>query len=182
MEGRGVGAWHLPAGDFDLRNITQVTGYRSVNLVIHDAFGREQRIDTSYYSSEHSLKAGLHEYSYNLGALRENFGLDSNDYGPLAFAGFHRYGVTDALTLGVRAEAKNGLFNAGPTATIVLGSAGLLNVAGAVSGNGGHTGGAGLISYSYLGEHWNAGLLGRKDSQNYAALVNPSLDQRNYEA
>ncbi len=82
----------------------------------------------------------------------------------------------------IATEAKNGLFNAGPTATIVLGSAGLLNVAGAVSGNGGQTGGAGLVSYSYLGEHWNAGMLARKDSQNYAALVDPTLDRRNCEA
>jgi hypothetical protein len=133
IDGQRVRTLHLPAGDFDLRNITQVTGYRNVDLVIRDAFGREQRVDTSYYSSERSLKAGLHEYSYNLGAVRENFGLESNDYGPMAFAGFHRYGVTDALTLGVRAEGKSGLFNAGPTATIVLGSAGLLNIAGAVS-------------------------------------------------
>ncbi len=181
IDGQRVRTMRLPAGDFDLRNITQVTGYRSVDLVIRDAFGREQRIATSFYSSERSLKQGLHEYSYNIGALRENFGVESNDYGPLAFAGFHRYGVTDSLTLGVRAEGKSGLFNAGPSATIVLGSAGILNIAGAVSGDGDRTGSAGLLSYSYLGEHLNAGLLARKDSANYTALVDTTLDRRNYE-
>ena len=96
------------------------------------------------------------------------YGVESNDYGPMAFAGFHRYGVTDALTLGIHGEGKSGLFNVGPTARIVLGAAGLLNMAGAVSENDGHTGVAALVSYSYLGEHWNAGLLVRKESQNYS--------------
>jgi outer membrane usher protein FimD/PapC len=182
IDGQLVKTLRLPAGDFDLRNITQATGRRNVEVVIHDAFGRVQRLDTSFYSSENSLKAGLHEYSYNVGALRENFGVESNDYGPLAFAGFHRYGVSDTLTLGVRAEGKSGLVNAGPTATIVLGAVGILNVAGAVSESGGRTGGAGLVSYSYLGQHFNAGVLVRKDSPNYAALVDSGPDRRNYEA
>ncbi len=117
IDGQKVKTLRLPPGDFDLHNITQATGYRAVDLVIRDAFGREQRISAPYYSTDVSLKAGLHEYSYNVGALRENFGTESNDYGPLAFAGFHRYGVTDALTVGVRAEGKSGRFNGGPTAS-----------------------------------------------------------------
>ncbi len=181
IDGQLVRTLHLPAGNFDLSNITQVTGLRKVDVVIRDAFGRVQTLNTSFYSSENSLKAGLSEFSYNVGAPRENFGVESNDYGPLMFAGFHRYGVSDALTLGVRAEGKSGLFNAGPTATIVLGSAGLLNVAGAVSEVGGQTGGSGLVSYSYLGQHFNAGILLRKDSPNYATLVNSIVDRRNYE-
>ncbi len=182
IDGQRVRTLRLPAGNFDLRNITQSTGYRSVDLVIRDAFGREQRVNTSYYSSERSLKAGLHEYSYNIGAMREHYGIASNEYGPVAFAAFHRYGVTDALTLGIRADGKSGRFNAGPTATIVLGAAGLLNVAAAVSDVEGRTGGAGLVSYSYLGQHFNAALLARKDSPGYASLLDFGTDRRNYEA
>ncbi len=182
IDGQRVRTLRLPAGNFDLRNVTQATGYRNVDLVIRDAFGREERVNTSYYSSERSLKAGLHEYSYNVGAMRENYGIASNDYGPLAFAGFHRYGVTDALTLGIRADGRSGRFNAGPTATIVLGAAGLLNVAAAVSDDEGRTGGAGLVSYSYLGQHFNASLLARKDSPHYASLLDIRTDRRDYEA
>ena len=182
IDGQRVRTLRLPAGDFDLRNITQATGYRSVDLVVRDAFGREQRINTSFYSSDRSLKAGLHEYSYNVGALRENFGVESNDYGPLAAAAFHRYGLTDSLTIGARAEAKSGRFNGGPTATIVLGAAGLLNLAASFSDNSGRTGGAALASYSYLGQHFNAGLFARKDTRNYTTLVDFGQVQRNYEA
>ncbi|MCC7218039.1 MAG: fimbrial biogenesis outer membrane usher protein [Burkholderiales bacterium] len=197
IDGQRVRTLRLPAGEFDLRNVTQATGYRNVDLVIRDSFGREQRVNTSFYSSERSLKRGLHEYSYNVGALRENFGTASNDYGPLVFAAFHRYGVSDAVTLGVRAEGKSGLVSGGPSATFVLGSAGILNLAASASEYDGRTGGAALATYSYVGQHWNVAALVRKDSPNYANLsdvvlmrrpigydpaADPSFVRRNWEA
>ena len=182
IDGQRVRTLRLPPGEYDLRNVTQSTGYRSVDLVIRDSFGREQRVSSSYYSNERSLKAGLHEYSYNVGALRENFPFRSNDYGPVAFAGFHRYGVSDALTVGVRAEGKSGLVSGGPTAAILLGPAGLLSLAASFSDNDGRTGVAALANYSYQGRYVNAGLLARKDSRDYATLLDFGRGRRNYEA
>jgi outer membrane usher protein FimD/PapC len=175
IDGQRVRTLRLPAGDFDLRNVTQATGYRSVDLVIRDGFGREQRVTTSFYSSERSLKQGLHEWSYNIGALRQNFGVESNDYGPLAFAGFHRYGLSDTLTVGMRAEGKSGLVSGGPSATVVLGSAGILNVAVSASEYRGKTGGAALASYAYSGQHWNVAAFARKDTSQYANLSSFTL-------
>lgn len=181
IDGQRARTLRLPAGDYDLRNVTQTTGARSVDLVIRDAFGREQRLSTSFYASDRSLKAGLHEYSYNVGALRQNFGLESNDYGDLAFAGFHRYGISDALTVGVRGEGKSGRASGGPSAAIVMGSAGLLTLAASFSDDEGRTGAATLASYSYQGRHLNAGLVVRKDSPNYSTLFG-STERRNWEA
>jgi len=181
IDGQKIRTLKLPPGEFDLRDITQATGLRNVQLVIRDAFGREQKINAPFYSTDVPLKAGLHEYSYNVGALRENYGVESNDYGPLAFAGFHRYGVTDSLTLGVHGEGKSGLYNAGPTASIVLGAAGLLNLSAAFSGNDGRSGSAALASYTYVGTHFNAGLLVRKQSRNYTQLMQFGIQDRDYE-
>jgi outer membrane usher protein FimD/PapC len=180
IDGQRVRTLRLPAGEFDLRDITQAPGLRNVQAVVRDAFGREQQINAPFYSTQVPLKAGLHEFSYNLGFLREMYGVESNDYGPLAFAGFHRYGVTDSLTIGAHAEGKSGVYNAGATASGVLGAAGLLNVSGAGSGNGGHSGGALLASYSYLGTHFNAGLFVSKQSPSYVQLVQTGIDNRNY--
>lgn len=181
IDGQRVRTLRLPAGDYDLRNITQTTGARSVDLLIRDAFGREQRLSTSFYASDRSLKAGLHEYSYNVGALRQNFGLESNDYGDLAFAAFHRYGASDMVTVGLRGEGRSGRVSGGPTAAIVVGSAGLLSLAASFSDNEGRTGAAALASYTYQGRHFNAGLLVRKDSPHYATLLD-SNERRNWEA
>ena len=180
IDGQRVRTLRLPAGDYDLRNVTQTTGARSVDLVVRDAFGREQRVSTSFYASDRSLKAGLHEYSYNVGALRQNFGLESNDYGDLAFAGFHRYGVSDWLTIGVRGEGRQGRVSGGPSAAFVLGSAGLLSFAASLSDDDGRTGAAGLVAYTFQGRHFNAGLVARKDSPHYTTLVD-SMERRNWD-
>ncbi len=181
IDGQRVRTIRLPPGEFDLHNLTQSPGLRGVDVVIRDAFGREQRINSEYYSTEVPLKSGLHEYSYNLGALREMFGVESNRYGPLAFSAFHRYGVNDAFTLGMRGEGKKDTYNVGPTASLVLGADGLLNLSAAVSDKDGQRGGSALLGYSYIGLHWSAGLLLRKDTPNYATLADPSIDRRNYE-
>lgn len=181
IDGQRIRTIRLPPGEFDLRDVTQATGLRNVQLVIRDAFGREQKINAPFYSTDVPLKAGLHEYSYNAGALREMYGVDSNDYGPVAFAGFHRYGVTDSLTLGIHGEGKMGLYNVGPTASIVLGAAGLLNVSMAASGDSGRNGVAGLASYTYVGTHFNAGLLLRKQSRDYTQLMQGGIQDRDYE-
>ena len=174
IDGQRVRTLRLPAGDFDLRDITQAPGLRNVQLVIRDSFGREQKISAPFYSTQVPLKTGLHEYSYNLGAARQMYGVESNDYGPLAFAGFHRYGVTDSLTLGAHGEGKSGVYNAGATATVVLGTAGLLNVSGAASGNDGRSGGGALASYTYSGTHFNAGLLLRKQARTTPSSYRPA--------
>jgi outer membrane usher protein FimD/PapC len=182
IDGQKVRTLHLPAGPYDLRDITQAPGLRNVQLVVHDAFGREQTISAPFYSTQTPLKAGLQEFSYNVGALREMYGIKSDDYGPLAFAAFHRYGVTDSLTLGAHAEGKSGLYNAGATATAVLGAAGLLNVSAAASDNHGQSGAAALASYSYVGQHFNAAALVAKQTRNYVQLVSFGADARNYVA
>jgi outer membrane usher protein len=182
VDGQRINTVRVVPGEFDLRNITQSVGVRGVDLVIRDAFGREQRISTTYYSTDVPLKAGLQEWSYNAGALREAFGIESDRYGPLAFSAFHRMGVTDALTLGMRGEGRRGAYNAGPTATMVLGPFGVMGASAAFSQCDGRGGAAALVSYTYLDQHINAGVLLRADSRNYATLADSVIDRRKYEA
>ena len=56
----------------------------------------------------------MHEYGYHVGFLRKDFGIESNRYSDAVFSGFHRYGMNDTLTLGMRSEATCGIFNFGP--------------------------------------------------------------------
>jgi len=143
----------LSPGEFDLKNITPFGAAGAVEVVLKDAFGREQRLSYPFYFAGASLlKKGLQEYSYNLGFLRESYATDSNRYSDLAFSAFHRYGVSDTLTLGFRAEAKDNLFNLGPQATVLLGHAGLLNLSLAGStGASGDSGAAASAGYVYQG-------------------------------
>lgn len=175
VDGQRVRSERLSPGAFELRDILASAGSRSVQLVLRDALGREQRLDYSFYVSDQPLSQGLHEYSYNVGALRRDFGQASNQYGPAAFSMFHRYGVNDMLTVGLRADGGQGLVNAGPLATLKLGSAGVLGMAFAASSVAGLKGTAATMNYAYQSRRWSVGASLRRDSANYAELGDPNL-------
>jgi len=182
LDGQRIRSEKIKPGEFELRDILAYGGARNVQVVLRDAFGRVQQLNYSFYFSDQPLRQGLQEYSYNLGALRRDYGVASNHYGPLAFSMFHRYGLSDAVTLGLRAEGKRAVFNAVPTATVVLGSAGVVNMALAGSSLEGRRGAAGSASYNYQARSWSLGLSLRRDWGDYAALGDPpTISNRKYE-
>lgn len=95
----------VPPGQFLMPVVPIQTNPANIELVVRDALGRQQIITTSFYASSQLLKTGLNDYSFNFGKLRENFGLGSNDYGPLAATGLFRHGFSDRFTGEVRGEA-----------------------------------------------------------------------------
>jgi outer membrane usher protein len=173
VDGQKIRTEHVKPGPFELRDLAGYGGARSVQVVLRDPFGRVQDINFPLYFTDQPLSQGLHEYSYALGALRRDLGTSSNRYGPAAFAMYHRYGFNDSLTLGLRAEGTRTLFNGGPLATLVLGNAGVLNLALAHSSISGTSGSAALANYNYQSRHWNLSASLRRDSRRYAALGEP---------
>lgn len=89
----------LPPGGFDLRNLVATSGKHDLEITVKDIFGREEIIYVPFYTCDSILKRGLHEFSYNLGFLH-----DRGKYKKPAFSFFHRYGLNESLTLGVRGE------------------------------------------------------------------------------
>ncbi|WP_158596037.1 fimbria/pilus outer membrane usher protein [Oleomonas cavernae] len=94
----------LPAGPFSFNDLPVTTGAGETRLVVRDLLGREQVITSSYYVSGDALAAGTQEYSYELGALRDDYGRRSFDYGDAFLSGTHRLGLTDWLTAEVHGE------------------------------------------------------------------------------
>jgi outer membrane usher protein FimD/PapC len=161
----------LAPGRFDIRNITGYGGASLIEVVIRDPFGREQRLRSPSYYSDLLLKKGLHEYSYNIGALRRDFGTSSNDYGELAVSAFHRYALSDSLNLGFRGEGTGSVQNLGPQASLLIPSCGVFTVSAAAShGSGGKTGFAGLVSHGFQGNAINTRLFLKKTSRDYATI------------
>ena len=182
LDGQRIRSEKIKPGEFELRDLLAYGGARNIQLVIRDAFGRVQQFSYSFYFSDQPLQKGLHEYSYNFGALRRGYGIESNHYGPLAFSMFHRYGMSDAVTVGWRAEGKKAVLNAGPTATVVLGSAGVVNLALAGSSIEGRQGASGLAAYSYQARNWSWGLSMRRDWKDFGQLGDPpTFTNRRYE-
>ncbi|HMG46646.1 MAG TPA: fimbria/pilus outer membrane usher protein [Allosphingosinicella sp.] len=92
-------------GPFELRNVPVPSGGGQVRLVMRDLLGREIVSEQSYYASAQLLRAGLHDFSYEAGFLREAFGRRSNQYGEFFASTTHRYGISDRITGEATAQA-----------------------------------------------------------------------------
>jgi outer membrane usher protein len=178
LDGAKVGTEHLSPGPFELANISRHGGAGLLELVVKDPYGNEQRLLHPFYLAESLLKKGLHEYSYNLGVQRENFGTESFSYGEPAVSAFHRYGYSDGITLGLSGEASPDLYNLGGEASWSPGAAGVFK--GALAGHVGENGGgfAGLMRYTYLGRRASVRLGLAHYSVNYANLATAGREER----
>ena len=104
----------ISPGEFQLRNFSSYGGAGVVELVVRDSFGRESRYRYPFYAADNILlKKGLQDYSYNIGFFREKFASESNRYSKPAVVAFHRYGLSDSLSIGFRGATKKDVVNAG---------------------------------------------------------------------
>jgi outer membrane usher protein len=131
-------------GPFSIANVPVVTGQGDVRVVVRDLLGREQVITQPFYASASLLSAGLHDFSYELGFLREDFGVTSGDYGSGFLATTHRLGITERFTGEMHAELQADRQTAGMGSALLLQSFGILSDSIAFSH--GPSGAGGLLS------------------------------------
>ncbi|MFP5306931.1 MAG: fimbria/pilus outer membrane usher protein [Gammaproteobacteria bacterium] len=140
----------IEPGPFEITNVNYYGGLQDVVMVIRDALGREQVIEYPFYFSDSGLAAGLDDYSYHIGVLRESLGARSGDYGALAWSGRHRYGLSDTLTIGGEGQGGADYGHLGPSLVYRSNHFGVVGLSAAASwarGRGGS--GAWSASYSY---------------------------------
>ncbi len=111
----------VPPGPFSISTPPLVSGDGEVLLKVTDLSGQEQLISQRYYASSVMLAAGLSDFSFEVGALRRNYGLSSSDYGDAFASASWRQGLNDQLTV----EAGASLQQHGP-AGLLAGAAAAL--------------------------------------------------------
>jgi len=121
------------AGLFTINSIPTINGSGMLEVVTTDLLGRQQVISIPYYMSSQLLRKGLSQYSYEAGFVRENFSMESNDYGPLFTTFTHRTGLTERFTAGIHGEIAKDQQAFGLEAGTLLGNFAELSLAGAVS-------------------------------------------------
>ena len=114
-------------GPYSLTNLPFVNGAGDAVIVTTDAVGRQVTTTLPFYVSSSLLKQGLSDYSFSAGAIRENYGIKSFDYGAAAASGSWRYGLTRWLTLESHAEGSDSLAMGGFGALVKVGSLGVVN-------------------------------------------------------
>lgn len=142
----------LAPGTYSLNDFNYYGGRRDVRVVVRDAFGQEQVLEYPYYFTDRVLDAGLHEYRYHAGFLREDYAQPRDRYTQPALTASHRYGVSDHVTVGGRGEYADERYNAGPDLALRSDRFGIVS-AGVSYGHDPAAGGSGGVgtaaSYQY---------------------------------
>ncbi len=160
---------NVPAGPFQLSTAPIVNGAGSAQLVLTDALGRRDVIDMSLYATNRLLRAGLADWSVEVGPVRKSYGIASFDYAaqPMA-SGTWRYGVNDWFTAETHAEALAGLHNAGAGGNWLLGTrGGVLSLAYVRSEDHATSGSLRSWSYAWTGRVFNVSLASMRASDGY---------------
>jgi outer membrane usher protein len=168
VNGQLVRRLAIAPGAFTLRDLPVSVGAGQAQVIVRDAFGREQRIGSSFYTPASVLAKGLQQYRYGVGVQR----IATQtlwDYGSPAAVGEHRIGVREGLTLGGRVEAGRDLAGLAPSLALRL-PVGEVETMAAVSRSKGRTGGAGLLAWSYRGPRVSGALSWRGTTRDYAVL------------
>jgi outer membrane usher protein len=168
----------LPPGPFELRNLPATVGAGNAEVVIRDAFGRQQVISSPYYFTSNLLSAGIQEFSYNLGFLRDTDATGLGDYGSWALLARHRFGVTDDLSVGARVEAADDLVSGGPLVTMRLPFGGEVELTAAGSRNETDNGWAAGVAYNYTMRLLSVGGALRVFSDHYATTSLTAREDR----
>jgi outer membrane usher protein len=128
-------------GPFEIPQLPVVTGANTISMAVTDALGRQVTVTLPFYASAALLAPGLQSFSAQVGEIRQNYGLVSNDYGAPAATATYRRGVSSDVTVEASAEGTRGTVAGG--GGVVVNVADLAVVNAAVAGSKG-SGGSGL--------------------------------------
>lgn len=169
-----VSSQTVPPGPFSISKLPVITGAGEVQLVVRDLQGREQVVSQPFYGGQDLLRKGLEEFSYELGVVRENFGIRSNDYGPWLGTGTYRRGVSDSFTGEVHAEAMKDQVTLGAGGDVLIPQFGMINAYAAASQLNGVRGTSLLLGANRQARPWSFGARSQWASRDFAQVGLPA--------
>ncbi len=131
---------NVDPGPFSLAQLPIVTGANAVTLVTRDALGQQTTQTLPFYTTPRLLLPGLAAYSVEIGVMRNEYGVRSDDYSRYASSFTARYGLFRFVTVEAHGEAAASLGLGGTGAAVNLGNAGVLTASVAGSTQGSHDG------------------------------------------
>jgi outer membrane usher protein len=151
-----------------------------VRYVINDPLSRQSDVAFEYYATSSVLRPGLSEYAWSTGFVRKKYGQQSFDYGAPLLLGRYRVGLTNALTVGGRAELLRRRVSGGSELTLA-GKVGELNFASAASidvEGWARRGSAGQVGYYYQARRVSLRAVAKFTSRYYATANLAPTDDR----
>jgi outer membrane usher protein len=123
----------VPSGPFSIQDLPVVTGSGFATVVVQDLLGHQQSVTLPYYASPRLLPAGVNQFSYEAGFVRDNYGIASNDYGRFVAVGTRRHGFSDGFTGEVHAELLRNQQTVGVSGAYLMPLAGIVRASVAAS-------------------------------------------------
>ncbi|MCL6252125.1 fimbria/pilus outer membrane usher protein [Altererythrobacter sp. KTW20L] len=150
----------------------RINGAGLAQLVVTDALGQVNTFDFPIYDTPALLREGLTDWSIELGAVRQSYGLRSFDYAsdPVASTSL-RTGLSNYLTLEAHAEAGAGLVNGGAGAAWLMPFGGVLAGSVAASDHRGESGARVELGYSWTDSRFNLSATAQRASRDYRDLA-----------
>ncbi|HYF19408.1 MAG TPA: fimbria/pilus outer membrane usher protein, partial [Ramlibacter sp.] len=172
VDGSPVYRTTVGPGPIAVENLYWYGGARSVRITVTDASGRRQVVEQPYLFTESVLAQGLHEFSYFVGR-RARFAADeTREYPEPAWQAFHRYGLTDDVTVQAGGEGSDAFATMGIGATARHQRWGVFGLDVLVSTTDGSGRGAALAGrYSYLTPTITANLSHRLQSAEFTTFA-----------
>jgi outer membrane usher protein len=167
------GSRQVAPGPFDVTGVPLQSGGGSLQLVVRDLLGRETVTTQNYYVSSGMLRKGLHDFSYEAGFLRRDFGLASNHYGGAMASADHRYGLTETITVEGHAAATRSQALAGAGVTTAIGNLGLVTASATFSESARGGGAALALAAERRTQGLSFGARGEAASRDYAFIGMP---------
>jgi len=127
VDGQRIASGAVNPGPFAIAALPPINGRGEANLIVTDMHGRAVQETLPFYVASDLLKPGLTDFAVAFGTFRENYGQRNFDYGGVAATASARRGMTDTLTLEIRAEIADDMSLAGGGATVRLGRWGTLS-------------------------------------------------------
>jgi outer membrane usher protein len=127
-------------GPFAIQNIPVISGLGEIRMVVTDILGRQEVITESYIRASTLLRAGVSDFTYEAGTLRDYYGTRSNAYRSFFADATYRRGLTNNFTVESRAETQIGTETAGLGAVYALLNVGTFTGGMAASMDGGRRG------------------------------------------
>ena len=160
----------VPSGPFTIQDLPVINGQGDAQLVVRDILGREQVITQPFFTSSRLLKQGLQSYSYELGFVRRDFGIDSNNYGRLMAVGTHRLGFTEKFTGEVHGELLGNQQSVGLAGVFLSPLMGILSGSLAMSNSKKGVGGLLGLGFQHQSGNFSVGVNTQLTSRNFAKL------------
>jgi len=147
----------VPAGNFQLNTVPNISGVGTAQVMMTDALGRTTTQDFSFYNDQLLLREGLTSWSAELGVVRENYGYSSFDYASSpVISGTWRRGISNTLTSSLHMETSNSLVNGGfGNDWVLFRQSGTISSALSGSSDAGKSGLQYSIGYRWLGDKFN---------------------------